>query len=155
MIDKEELMNALRTYFQDGDVFEIRVLDAITYDYRREHVESGYFDYEHIDKVADDLSKLLSYRGAYVTVNPVNPDLLARAVNRLKPAGKTPTTSDVDILERRWLLIDCDAARPAGVSSSDDEHSLALAKAQEIKSGLASIGWSEPIMCDSGNGSQL
>ncbi len=155
MIDKEELTQALKLWFKEGDVFEVRVLDAVTADYRREHVESGYFEYSHIDKVSDAISKLMSYRGVYVTVNPVNPDLLARAVNRLKSAGKTPTTSDVDILERRWLLIDCDAVRPSGVSSSDEEHELAISKAHEIKDGLASLGWQEPIFCDSGNGAQL
>jgi len=117
MIDKDEIIRALRLWFKEGDVFEIRVLDAVTSDYRREHVESGYFDFEHIVAVPDALKRLLSYRGIYVTVNPVNADLLARAVNRIRPAGKNPTTSDADILCRRWLLIDCDAERTSGVSS--------------------------------------
>ncbi len=155
MIDKEEIIRALTAWFQPGDVFEIRVLDAITGDYRREHVESGYFDYEHIPAVPEVLKRLMSYRGVYVTVNPVNPDLLARAVNRIRPAGKNPTTTDADIVSRRWLLIDCDAKRPSGVSSSDSEHEAALAKAAEIRSGLSSLGWADPIMTDSGNGAQL
>lgn len=155
MVNQDEISRALRLWFQPGDVFEVRVLDAVTADYRREHVESGYFDYNHIGDVADALKRLLSYRGVYVTVNPVKPDLLARAVNRLRVAGKNPTSSDSDIACRRWLLIDCDAERPSGVSSSDSEHEAALAKAQEIRNGLSSLGWAEPIMTDSGNGAQL
>ena len=155
MTDANEITHALRLWFQAGDVFEVRVLDAVSADYRREHIESGYFDYEHISAVPEALKRLLSFRGVYVTVNPVNPDLLARAVNRLRPAGRNPTTADTDIVRRRWLLIDCDPRRAAGVSSSNSEHESALAKAREIRDGLSSLGWADPITTDSGNGAQL
>ena len=155
MTDANEITHALRLWFQAGDVFEVRVLDAVSADYRREHIESGYFDYEHISAVPEVLKRLLSFRGVYVTVNPVNPDLLARAVNRLRPAGRNPTTADTDIVRRRWLLIDCDPRRASGVSSSNAEHESALAKAREIRDGLSSLGWADPIMTDSGNGAQL
>lgn len=155
MTDANEITHALRLWFQAGDVFEVRVLDAVSADYRREHIESGYFDYEHISAVPEALKRLLSFRGVYVTVNPVNPDLLARAVNRLRPAGRNPTTADTDIVRRRWLLIDCDPRRAAGVSSSNAEHESALAKAREIRDGLSSLGWPKPVLTDSGNGAQL
>lgn len=155
MTDANEIIHALRLWFQAGDVFEVRVLDAVSADYRREHIESGYFDYEHISAVPEALKRLLFFRGVYVTVNPVNPDLLARAVNRLRPAGRNPTTADTDIVRRRWLLIDCDPRRASGVSSSNSEHDFALAKAREIRDGLSSLGWADPIMTDSGNGAQL
>ena len=155
MTDANEITHALRLWFQAGDVFEVRVLDAVSADYRREHIESGYFDYEHISAVPEALKRLLSFRGVYVTVNPVNPDLLARAVNRLRPAGRNPTTADTDIVRRRWLLIDCDPRRASGVSSSNAEHESALAKAREIRDGLSSLGWPDSIMTDSGNGAQL
>lgn len=155
MTDANEITHALHLWFLAGDVFEVRVLDAVSADYRREHIESGYFDYEHISAVPEALKRLLSFRGVYVTVNPVNPDLLARAVNRLRPAGRNPTTADTDIVRRRWLLIDCDPRRASGVSSSNAEHDFALAKAREIRDGLSSLGWADPIMTDSGNGAQL
>lgn len=155
MTDANEIIHALRLWFQAGDVFEVRVLDAVSADYRREHIESGYFDYEHISAVPEALKRLLSFRGVYVTVNPVNPDLLARAVNRLRPAGRNPTTADTDIVRRRWLLIDCDPKRSSGVSSTKAEHESALAKAREIRDGLSSLGWPKPVLTDSGNGAQL
>jgi len=136
MVDADELTHALRLWFQPGDVFEVRVLDAVTAGYRCEHVESGYFDFEHIPVVAEALGKLSGYRGAYATVNPVNPALLTRAVNRLRSVGREPATADADILVRRWLLIDCDAVRPSGISSSEDEHDAAMEKAHEIRTGL-------------------
>jgi hypothetical protein len=154
-IDETEIVNALFSWFKPGDVFEVRVLDAVTRAYYRPHIESGYFDFEHISAVPGTLSHISSAKGVYVTVNPVKPELLNRAVNRVRPAGREPTTADSDIIRRRWLLIDCDAKRASGIPSSDAEHDLAYAKAEEIRAGFASMGWGEPIVTDSGNGAQL
>ena len=155
MTDKNEIIRALRLWFQSGDVFEVRVLDAVTADWMRPHMESGYFDYEHIPDAADAIGKLRSYRGAYATVNPVNPDLLARACNRIRSITKEPTTADSDIAERRWLLVDCDPKRATGISSTDAEHDAALSMACKIRDGLAASGWPTPILQDSGNGMQM
>lgn len=154
-IEKTEIENALRLFFKPGDVFEIRVLDAVSRAYGRPHIESGYFDYDHISSVAGSMSHITSAKGVYVTVNPVKPELLNRAVNRIRPAGREPTTSDADIICRRWLLIDCDAVRASGIPSSDEEHHAAYEKAMEIKEGFGSMGWCDPIITDSGNGAQL
>ena len=155
LFDFFEIEKALKLWFQPEDVFEVRVLDAVTRAYYRPHLESGYFTYETISALPQALSHIQKAKGVYVTVNPVKKELLNRAVNRIRPAGREPTTSDADILCRRWLLIDCDAKRPSGIPSSDSEHDLAMQKAMEIQSGFASIGWPEPIVTDSGNGAQL
>jgi|GEM_PF-3392375 len=152
--NNEAIVEALKYFFQPGDVFEIRCLDASIPGVRYPHTEAGYFDYEHIENVPTELAKIEA-RGVYFTPNPVNPALLARAANRIKPAGKDESTSDADILCRRWLLIDCDPCRPAKISSNEEEHSLALTKAQEIRDGFAGIDWPDPVMLDSGNGAQL
>ncbi len=154
-IDKKEFARALQLWFQPGDVFEIRVLKARTNNYNRPHTESGYFDYEHIPNAANMIESLIEYAGVYVTLNPVDPVLLARVGNHFASAESDSTTSDVDIRLRRWLPIDCDPVRKAKISSSDTEHELALAKAREIRDGLASLGWPEPVFIDSGNGAQL
>ena len=154
-IDFEQMTRALRAWFQPGEVFEIRVLEALTKQWNsREHTEAGYFDYEHIEEVPRQLSNLLAYKGIYVTVNPLNPAVLGRAANRFK-RDKLIGAKDEEVARRRWLLIDCDAKRVSGVPSSEEEHAHALAKAEEIRAGLASMGWPEPISLDSGNGAQL
>ncbi len=154
-IDFEQMTRALRTWFQPGEVFEIRVLEALTKQWNsREHTEAGYFDYEHIEEIPRQLSNLLAYKGIYVTVNPLNPAVLGRAANRFKH-DKLIGAKDEEVAHRRWLLIDCDAKRVSGVPSSEEEHAHALAKAEEIRAGLASMGWPEPISLDSGNGAQL
>ena len=58
MIDANEIIRALKLWFQPGDMFEVRVLDAISADWMRPHTESGYFDYEHIAEVANAIAPL-------------------------------------------------------------------------------------------------
>ena len=98
-----------------------------------------------------------SVHGIYVTLNEVNPALLSRRANRIKMrlGKKDSTTSDADILRRRWLPIDIDPLRPSGVSSTDEEHGLALAKADEVARWIAGLGFPEPVRADSGNGAHL
>jgi hypothetical protein len=63
--------------------------------------------------------------GIYFTLNPVLPDYLALANNRLKGYA-SKTTPDEGILQRRLLLIDADPVRqPKENSSSDAEHEAA------------------------------
>lgn len=150
-MEPETILSFLRAIFQPGDVFELRILDAERPQYRKPHIESGYFDYSHLDAVPKSLATLANYRGAYITPNPVKPALLSRAANRIKPAMRNETTSDHDIAERRWLLLDIDPDRPAGIASTDAEHAAALAFGQAL---VASLPWPAPILLDSGNGCQ-
>ncbi len=160
-LNAETITTALKTLFEPGDrpgrseIFEIRVLDAVLPNSNWQHVESGYFDYDHIDVVPNALANFKSYAGVYVTMNPVNPDLLARAANRLKTAKRGDTTSDGDILRRRWMLIDVDPVRPAGISATDSEKTAAFDLAMQCTDGLASMDWPKPMIVDSGNGTQL
>lgn len=82
------------------------------------------------------------------------PSLLARATNRILHRAKT-TTSDADILRRRWLLFDFDPKRPAGISATDAEHNAALARAGECLHWLRSLGFASYVFADSGNGAHV
>lgn len=57
----------------------------------------------------------------------------------------------------RWFVIDIDTLRPDKASTNateeEKEHSLTVARA--VTMHLQSIGWPEPILCDSGNGWHL
>jgi hypothetical protein len=90
----------------------------------------------------------------YITLNPVLPALLARAVNRLRERAEI-TTSDSDILRRRWLLIDFDPVRPAGISSTDAEHGRAMSVACGAMDDLHGAGLGDPVVADSGNGAHV
>lgn len=91
--------------------------------------------------------------GIYLTLNPCQEALLARAHERLK--ANVPRSTDKDMAGLRNLLIDLDPKRPAGVSSSEPEHEAALLFAQQLKGELAKEGWPAPLVGDSGNGAHL
>jgi hypothetical protein len=134
-------------------VFEVRALDAQLSANRRTATISGYFN--NPDACVTELGKLTRAKGIYVTLNPVNPALLARCANRLDYAEKNATTNDLHILQRRWLLLDVDADRPSGISASDSEKEAAHKRAREIYDYLEGRGWPSPVAADSGNGYHL
>ena len=147
MTNKNQITDHLRTFFKPGDVFEVRVLDAVSPNSSWSHTESGYFNYDQINIIPNCLDNFASYGGVYVTMNPVNPDLLARANNRLKAAKRDEATKDGDVLCRRWMLIDIDPERPAGISANDIEKSIAFDKAIEIQDGFIIDGLSQTHCC--------
>jgi hypothetical protein len=49
------------------------------------------------------------------------------------------------------LPVDLDPVRPAGISSSDEEHSAAIQRARLIADEMANE-WGRPLLADSGNG---
>jgi len=132
-------------------VVEVRALaDGVTH--------SGYFDdYDALVRTVEALDADPSVAGIYVTLNSVNPALLARRANRIKMrlGRNDATTADADILRRRWFPVDIDPVRPSGVSSTDAEHEAALAAAERIAIWLAEQGFPAPIRADSGNGAHL
>ncbi|MEN6341187.1 MAG: DUF5906 domain-containing protein [Methanospirillum sp.] len=142
------IRESLEALMAPGQVFEIRA-------FREGRVNSGYFDNAAAAAVAVDPLDGLA-EGIYFTPNPVNPALLARRANRIKPSmGRDSSTADVDIIARRWLLVDIDPVRPSGVSSTDDEHRAAMGLALEIAEALELLGWPDPVIGDSGNGAHL
>jgi putative DNA primase/helicase len=80
--------------------------------------------------------------------------LLARSANKVTGYAKT-TTRDRDIVRRRWLPVDLDPVRPAGIPSTRDEHAASLARAIDIFESLSGRGWPSPVVIDSGNGAYL
>ena len=149
----DSIAEALRALVAPGDVFEVRVLDAARATWRRPHTESGWFD--NPAAASEAVRQLHGYGGAYFTLSPVNPDLMARAKNRLIESRKGQATTDADILRRRWLFVDIDPVRPSGISATDAEKTAAETKAVEISQVLTVAGWPAPAVVDSGNGFYL
>ncbi len=142
---REHIDAAIAALFRPGDVVELRIPKA-----GRLGTISGYFD--NFTELAAAVEKHSgNFEGVYYTLNPVNPALLARANNNTKEYAQA-TTNDRDIVRRRWLLIDIDPVRPAGVSSSDGEKQAARLKAKEVRAWLGERDWPAPLAADSGNG---
>ncbi|MBT8508706.1 hypothetical protein AZH53_09845 [Methanomicrobiaceae archaeon CYW5] len=150
-VDREEIARAARLLFPAGAVVELRALGP-------GGVHSGYFDDPAVltDRAAA-IATLNDVSGVYCTLNEVNPALLSRRANRvvMRVGRSDPTTADADIVRRRWLPVDLDPVRPAGVSSSEAEHEAALARAEEIGTWLSGKGFPAPLIADSGNGAHL
>ncbi|HWQ63642.1 MAG TPA: hypothetical protein VN429_04430, partial [Methanospirillum sp.] len=137
--------------FEPGQTVEVRLIG-------KRGAASGYYnDFDRLSADAVSFDNRGEYAGAYVTLNPVNPDLLARRANRIETrlGRHEKSAGDSDILCRRWLPIDIDPVRPSGVSSSDSEHVAAIEKVKRISAYLTDLGWPEPVVADSGNGAHL
>lgn len=153
--DADEILLALRILCEPEEVVELRLLHAQPKGYRLPVTMSGYFnDHRELAKIAKAWG--CCAQGSYITLNPINPALLARAMNRMRDTGKDdPLTSDGDVTWRRWLPVDFDPVRPRGISSSDKEHEEAIARAYMVRDALHNEGWPAPIVADSGNGGHL
>ncbi len=135
---------ALDQIHEPGSIFEVRIPKT------KMGTISGYFNDTAIAAalIARENGK---HQAIYVTANPVTPALLARAENRFEQ-GTFLTSSDSDIIRRRWFLMDFDPVRPTGISSSDAELLESSEKADFVVDWLTSIGWPQPIRANSGNG---
>jgi hypothetical protein len=144
---------ALHVLHEPGSVVELRVLGAEERPGYRA-TRSGY--YGDFDLLAEHAAAWSGRsEGVYVALNPVNPALLARAQNRCRQVGKGETTTDRDVTRRRWLLVDIDWVRPAGISSSDAELAAAIERAGEVRVYTTGLGWPAPVEARSGNGAHL
>jgi hypothetical protein len=143
-----EIQRSAELLMGHGQVSEVRIPKT-----GRNGTISGYFD--DPGKIADAVSSFDgNVPGIYITLNPCNPALLARAAHRMRERAEI-TTGDGDILRRDWLLIDCDPKRPAGISSTDKEHGRAISVACGVWDDLHSEGFPDPVVADSGNGAHL
>ncbi len=153
LIDPDAIRQSLRRIVPEQTT-EVRILDAKLFGSYWRGTHFGYFD-DH-EAVISALETVEAFEAVWIIPNPMNPDLLARCANRIERAGKGDTTSDNDIVRRRWLLIDCDPVRPSGISSTEAEHDAALVRAREVDHHLWEfLCFPKPIYGDSGNGAHL
>jgi hypothetical protein len=136
--------------FEPGQVIEVRVprekFGAIT----------GYFDnYKKLATAVKQLSDEGEYAAVYYTLNPCHIALLARHEKNKLHYGVKATTGDKDIVSRRWLLVDFDPERPAGVSATSAEKHAAEKLMVKVLKALRRMGWPLPVVAFSGNGYHL
>lgn len=150
------IKTTLELFLQPGAIIEVRALKCWDRNQEFTSNRTGYFD--DISKAVQEIEKLERSwhpQGIYVTLNPVKLDLLARAANRIKRAEKDQSTSNEDIVARKWMLIDFDPVRPAGVSSNNDELANADEQAEICEEWLSQNGFPSPVVAMSGNGYHL
>ena len=147
-----EFLELLDHEFADG-VTEIRILldtpTRINGQWTGK-VVAGYYEPSQYEKAARDIAQFDGHGHIYATINPVNPDLLARACNRLQYDAKA-TANEGDIIRRLWLPFDIDPKRPAGISSTDEELEKAIEVRDAVVAALRALGF-DVITGLSGNG---
>jgi hypothetical protein len=150
----------LRLLTEPGQVTELRALH-VRPPYGRPCTASGYFKAEGdgLERMAEAALQLSHApnlaRGVYFTLNPVQPDLIARRCERVDRAEDGELTGDRHIVRRRLFLVDVDPVRDAKISASDAEKALALAAAVQVRDHLHGLGWPGPVRGDTGNGAAL
>jgi hypothetical protein len=141
--------------FGPDQFVEVRAV-GVSERYGRPSTWAGFFDPGGRVKLAEAAIRLTEKsQGVYFTLNPIDPGLLARRCNRVAKADAGELSKDKDVLRRRWLLVDADPVRVAGVSATDAEKEQARALALAARDHLRGRGWPDPILTDSGNGYHL
>jgi hypothetical protein len=154
-IDAGQVARWLRLFVEPGQVTELRAV-KVRQRYGRPQTVAGFFDGGHLEEMAALALELSGQaKGVYFVLNPVKDALLARICNRVCVVGEDETTKDCDIRRRRWLPIDADPKRVAGVSSTEAEKAKALEVVRAVREDLHSRGWPAPVLGDSGNGYHL
>lgn len=149
-IDEQQLRKWWEVFNPSSKLVEIRLLGKNTY--------SGYFT--NIDTLIAQLRPILDHNNyqyygamqAYFTLNEVNEDLYSREQRDVFVKKPKSTTTDGDIVRRRFVLIDLDPQRSAGISASNEEFEKAHMKCVDVYKYLLANGFKEPIITVSGNG---
>ena len=140
------MVSGLSLLHEPDEIIEIRSIDP-------KPVISGYFRTDS-PAIAKELSRYPN-RTFYQTMNRVKSACYAREQHERLVERPHETTTDSDIAGYQWLLIDADPVRPSGVSASREEKEAARRVAGMTMKKLMAMGFSEPVVADSGNGYHL
>jgi KaiC/GvpD/RAD55 family RecA-like ATPase len=147
LIDREQLYKWWSVFHTDGEITEIRAFSG-------KANFSGY--YKDVENAIRDIEFLETKQDlqVYFIINAIKEDCYGR-VQRERLAPNAKTTSDSEIIGRKWLMIDLDPKRTAGISSSNEELEYARLKARDVFRFLRDNGFNDPVVCMSGNGYHL
>lgn len=135
-------------------IYELRILMTDFYSTKL----SAYFHSSNPDPV---IRQMLAWRyppncciNFYLTVNPVKEYCEAREqYYSLRKCRIMTQNEDVDRLT--WFALDVDPEHPAGTSATLEEKHRAFLQAKEVYAYMAGMGFTDPMIVDSGNGYHL
>jgi archaellum biogenesis ATPase FlaH len=85
----------------------------------------------------------------------INPACYGREQKDKISTRPKSTTSDSDIIARKWCLIDIDCEKPSDTNSTDEEKEAAKQVVNSVYKFLRDEGFEPPVICDSANGWHL
>lgn len=134
--------------FKDNcELTEIRILDPKT-----KKTYSGYFT--DIETILREI-KRYDDCNLYFTLNIIDPACYSREQHDKISTKPKSTTSDKEIIARKWCLIDIDVEKPSDTNSTDEEKKSAQKVVNAVFKFLRDEGFETPVVCDSANGYHL
>lgn len=145
-IDPEEIRRAINLLKPNNEIYECRIIN------RYGKILSGYF--RGSDKLIEALARQnLEGCNVYFTLQKLHEGVEARLQwERLMDPGKLPTTADNNVIAYKYLPVDVDPVRPAGISSSAEELKAAERVRQAVLDYMTENGYTSRIEAFSGNG---
>ena len=132
-INRSEVRHALSIFTDPEQTFYVQGLPSAHW-----HECHG----SKLDEAVEAAHDVSDGRGVYWTINPCRPGLVSMPKN-------------VDIVGRRWMLIDVDRRAAGETNATEAEKLLVVEVAYKVSDWLWDLGWPNPVMADSGNGSHL
>ena len=146
MINPDTVKTWFDIFRKDDALAEVRILEK---NGSKKKTNSGYFT--DPKKALDAMTQFDGVGGIYAVLNEIHTGCYSLD-QRDKIIPTDTTTSDKDIVRRRWVLIDIDPERPSGINATDQEKAKAFDVIKKIVRFLRSEGFSEPVIADSANG---
>lgn len=152
MMNVEEIRRTLDVFKTDNGLLEVRIFSTIN----KSEIYSGIFDNE--EDLIREISKYdREPYNTYFIFNELKDALNGLPqLNRMMRGAKT--VQDKDIKYRRWLMLDFDPIRDGDVkdiASTEEEFENSKAVAREARRFLLRLGFEQPLVCFSGNGTHL
>ena len=147
MINEETIRRWWDIFVKDNGFTEVRILGRFQY--------SGYFD--NVDSIIQAIKPYadMDDEQMYFVLNKIDDACFGRQQSGKIVKSPKITTNDNDITRRCFVFVDFDPVRKSGTNASNEEFELAHKKAQDVFRFLREKGFSEPIICKSGNGLHL
>lgn len=147
MINLEQIHKWWSIFHTEGEITEIRSFGNASFSGYYTNLENAIRDIEALEKKVD--------QQIYFVINHIRQDCYGRVQRERLVMRPAHTTSDDEIVARKWIMIDLDPKRAAGTNSSNEELEYAHQKALDVYHFLKNNGFEEPVVCMSGNGFHL
>ena len=149
VFEPDEIRKTINVIKPEGELFEVRCLEA-----NGRKVYSGYF--KSPETLIDQLCRLNSTdSNIYITLGKVKEDCYSREQREKFVMNAKNTTNDNDVVGYKWLFVDVDPQRPAGVSSTDEQLKQAKERGNQVYVFMKNLGFNDPVTALSGNGIHL
>ena len=151
-MDINEIRKTLNVFKTDNGLLEVRIFSTIN----KTEIYSGIFDNE--EDLIREVNKFdREPYNIYFVFNELK-DALNGMPQLNKMIRGAKTVNNKDIKYRRWLMLDFDPIREGDVkdiASTQEEFENSKQTAREARSFLKGLGFEQPVVCFSGNGTHL